>query len=198
MVIALSTVGQVSAGAYYATYSGLYVGVIEDGFELEQTYYTEPIRGDNLGDSIQDEIYRGGDCYFNFVLIEYLQALLAVGDDATYSGPIFHPHDPKAGEVGFPGLTRLQYAAQPLVLTEYVAITTSAPSVYTANKAVLASNFPVRILLANRLKRVPMRMIAYPQGVSGTAVTVSYTDMASVKWYDTTGGAGADDFDDAA
>lgn len=167
------------SGAYYGAYGGTYVGITEDGYEIEQTTYAEQIRGDNLGDSIQDEIYRGCDVFVNFVLIEYAAAVAATsGSDST---PIFHPHDDTNGQIGKPGVLRGAFSAGPLVLTEYSADTTSVPTTMTFTKSVLASNFPVRLLLANRLKRVPMRMQAFP--ILSVESSAAYTAVPAGYWF---------------
>jgi len=168
------------AGAYYGAYNSNYVGITEDGFELEQTTYTEPIRGDNLGDSIQDEVYRGADVFVNFVLIEYNRAVLAVG--GSDSTPIFHPHDDVNGQVGKPGVLRGAFSAATLVLTEYSGSTTSSPTAYTFTKACLAANFPIRLLLANRLKKIPLRLQCYPF-VAGVGTTTGYTALPAAYWF---------------
>ena len=171
------------SGAYYGTYGGEYVGVTEDGYELEQTTYAEPIRGDNLGDSIQDEVYRGCDVFLNFVLIEYIQAAATSGgSDGT---PIFHAHDDTNGQIGKLGVLRGGFSADALVLTEYSGDTTSVPTSMTFTKSVLASNFPVRMLLANRLKRIPMRMQAFPV-LTAVGTTVSYTGVPAGTWFTVT------------
>tara|TARA_R110002020_G_scaffold62712_6_gene167506 strand:+ start:455 stop:994 length:540 start_codon:yes stop_codon:yes gene_type:complete len=172
---------QAIAGAYYGTYAGNYVGITEDGFEIEQTTYTEPIRGDNMGDSIQDEVYRGADVFVNFVLIEYNKAVAATG--GTDGTPIFHPHDDANGQVGKPGVLRGAFSAGALVLTEYSGDTTSDPTTYTFTKACLASNFPVRLLLANRLRKIPLRLQAYPVLDSGIGTSAAYTAVPSAKWF---------------
>ncbi len=171
------------SGAYYGTYGGEYVGVTEDGYELEQTTYAEPIRGDNLGDAIQDEVYRGCDVFLNFVLIEYIQAAATSGgDDST---PIFHPHDDANGQLGKPGVLRGGFSADALALTQYSGDTTSVPDTLTLTKSVLASNFPVRMLLANRLKRIPMRMQAFPV-LTAVGTAVSYTNISAGAWFTVT------------
>ena len=37
------------AGPYTATYNDSNIGITEQGFDLDQTYFSEPIVGDNLG-----------------------------------------------------------------------------------------------------------------------------------------------------
>ena len=73
------------SGPYHSTWNGTYLGATEDGFEVEHTFYSEPIRGDNLGDAIQDEIHRGCDVYVNFTCIEWAKAVTGAG---PAGGPI--------------------------------------------------------------------------------------------------------------
>ena len=60
--------GQWIAGPYVWTFNGRVIGVTEDGFRLGMTSYADPVKGDNLGDSIQDYVYRGGDVSVSDVL----------------------------------------------------------------------------------------------------------------------------------
>ena len=170
------------SGAYFGTYGGEYVGMTEDGYELEQVTYTEPLRGDILGDAVLDEIYRGTDVFVNFVLLEYIQAAATSGgDDST---AIFHPHDDVNGQIGKPGVLRGGFSASNLVLTEYSSSTTSNPTTVTFTKSCLAANFPVRLLMANRLKRIPMRMQAYPYFDPATVgYATAYTSIPAASWF---------------
>ena len=169
------------SGAYFANYGGEYVGITEDGYELEQTTFAEPIRGDNLGDSIQDEVYRGTDVFLNFVLIEYNQAVAASG--GTDDTPIFHPHDDVLGLLGKPGVLRGSFSGSGLALTRYSADTTATAVTLTLTKSVLASNFPVRLLMANRLKKIPMRMQAFPNYTEVGTTAGGYTALPAGNWY---------------
>jgi hypothetical protein len=158
------------AGPYTGTWGPTpeVIGVTEDGYELEHTFYSEPVRGDNLGDSIQDEIHRGQDVYVNFTLMEFASAAL-VQSSGHVESSIFWPFDDSgfnavggAGQVGVTGDSRGEYAA-PLILTAVANTPASAnPATITFYNALLAANFPVRILYASRVRRIPMRMIVYP------------------------------------
>ena len=119
----------------------------------------------------------------NFVLIEYIQAAATSGgDDGT---PIFHPHDDTNGQIGKLGVLRGGFSAASLTLTQYSTDTTSVPDTMTFTKSVLASNFPVRMLLANRLKRIPMRMQAFPV-LTEVGTAVSYTAVPAGTWFTVT------------
>lgn len=151
------------AGPYTATWGNpaLNIGITEDGFETEETHFSEPIRGDNLGDTLQDEVLRGGDVFVNFILQEYGNAKLALGNGGGI-GPIFHPHNTTLGKIGQVGRLGTSIAA-PLVLTAVAGTPAAAnPATITFSLATLASNFPIRLLYASRHRKVPMRMVSYP------------------------------------
>ena len=177
----MATITAIS-GPYHGTWGGEYMGVTEDGFELEHTFFSEPIRGDNMGDSLQDEIYRGADVAVSMTLIEWVQAIGTSGNVAL--GDIQWP-------VAAPGLVGVigdvvsdQYGA--LVLTAMANTPAAAnPATITFGLSRVASNFPVRRLYASRLRRMPLRMQVYPvAGASGGTYADSYNE-ANV-WYTTT------------
>jgi len=167
------------SGPYHSTWNGTYLGATEDGYEVEHTFYSEPIRGDNLGDAIQDEIHRGCDVYVNFTCIEWSKAVGAAG---PAGGPISWPQAASraAGVIG----DVLSDGAGALVLTATANTPSAAsPATMSFTKATLARNFPVRVVYASRLRRLPLRMIAYPQS-AGSAAAQSYN--AAINWYTTT------------
>lgn len=145
------------AGQYLVTYGGNSLGQIEDGIELEYTFSDEDIRGDNLGDSIQDAVIRGGDCFANFTMLEW---------NAAGALAAFWPIAAVFGKIGRVGRLKTSLSAA-LVLTA-VAGTTAAgtPATLSASRAVLPRGFPVRQLFAPRLRRVPMRMQFLPYSYS--------------------------------
>lgn len=167
------------SGPYHSTWNGSYLGATEDGYEVEHTFYSEPIRGDNLGDAIQDEIHRGCDVYVNFTCIEWSKAIAGAG---TAGGPISWPQAAAraAGVIG----DVLSDGAGALVLTATANTpSATAPATMSFTKTTLARNFPVRVVYASRLRRLPLRMIAYPQS-AGSSAAQSYN--AAINWYTTT------------
>lgn len=146
------------AGPFTATFNSLALGVVEDGFELEFFAGGEPIRGDNLGDMIQDVVQRGGDVFVNFTLLEWASALAAL---------IFWPQGTTWGKVAatYTGSLATAAGAQALILSK--VLTGSTPASLTASKAILAPGFPVRSLFASRLRRVPIRMQLLPYDATG-------------------------------
>lgn len=140
------------AGGYIATFKGAPVGLIEDGFLLEWTIDGEPISGDILGDAILDGVYRCGNLFISFTLLEY---------DAQAAQSLFWPHNPTLGTIGTPGV---------LISTMYGQLTlrkvigpNALPTIWQFNSCGLAPGFPVRILLAPRLRRVPLRLMVLPE-----------------------------------
>lgn len=160
------------SGAYTATFNfqgagALQLGQTEDSFELEFSLNGDPIRGDNLGDTVQDVVNRGGDCFLSAVFIEWDKALatrLFWTPSAT-----FGRYD--AGFIGTLAGAHHNSEATPrstgvLTLTRVLTVTHSTPQTLTANYAMLAPGFPIRTLFGPRLRRVPLRLqlLPYPTG----------------------------------
>jgi hypothetical protein len=144
------------AGPYTVTYGGNTLGITERGFELEYTSFAEPIIGDNLGDSKQDGVYRGGNLFINFILSEM---------DLAGVQAAFWPYG-TIGAVGQVG--RLQTNIAVALAFSEVAGTTAAAEAnldnFTVTKAILAEGFDVRILLSAAHRKIPMRLQALPTG----------------------------------
>jgi hypothetical protein len=168
------------SGPYYGSYNGTYIGATEDGFEIEHTLYSEAVRGDNLGDSIQDEIHRGCDVYVNFTLIEYNKGRAAAAGAGSSKIDWTQAAEGVAGVIG----DVISDASAALVLTALGNTPAAAsPASITFTKSILARNFPVRVIYASRLRRLPLRLISYPDG-SGSSQAASYNE--AIKWYTTT------------
>lgn len=140
------------AGPFTATLGGLSLGITENGFEVENIAYGDPVRGDNLGDSIQDSVYRGLDIYLNFILQEWNAAAAAV---AYWPYAVWG----QSGQVG-----RMdQDIATALVLTVVAGTRAVAnPNTLTFTKSILAKNFPVKKIFASRHRNVPLRHQVLP------------------------------------
>ena len=157
------------AGAYTVTYGGNVLGQIEDGIETEFTMQSEDIRGDNLGDTIEDGVYRGGDCFVNFTLTEF---------NATAAQAAFWPWHAIWGKYGLVG--RLLSGMSSTLILTVVAGTTAVPAALTFPYAILAKGFPLRLLFAPRNRRVPLRMHALPSTYLGTGnIGASYAFLTS-------------------
>ena len=153
------------AGPYTATYNNATLGVTEEGWELEYTFSGDPIVGDNLGDSIQDHIYRGGNCFLSAILCEW---------DLAGVQEAFWPYEDTFGKIGHIGANVLDHATnlssgQALVLSRSgsdcrhsAPAPGAGPVTITVRYGILAMNTPVRQLFASRHRKVGVRMQAYP------------------------------------
>lgn len=147
------------AGPYTGAFGGTALGVTERGFELELTHSAEPIVGDNMADSVQDEVYTGANCFLSFVLQEYNHTTLV---------PLYWPFQGTFGKMGLVGRMKWDLSNS-LVLTAVNgtrAYSTSAqyngPQTITFGKAVLAADHPLRLLYAARHRNIALRMRAFP------------------------------------
>jgi len=159
------------AGPYSASYTpalggtgALQLGIVEDGFELEEIRYAEPIKGDNLGEAVQDYVDRGKDCFINCVVEEVdLPAIYrAMNPNVNVSSIGLQ------GSIGQVG-TLYSNSAGTLVLTAVAGTTAAAyPATLTANKAIIAPSFAMRRALASRLRKIPLRFQLLPYVISTT------------------------------
>lgn len=162
------------AGPYTVTYNSQVLGIIEDAWSLEITPSVDSIQGDNLGDSVQDGVYRGGNCFLDFVLQEF---------DAAAARLAFWPYNSIFGDVGQVGTLQSSFA-KTLVLTAVAGTTafTEGPKTITStDNCVLAANFPIRMLFGSRLRSVPIRFQLLPYDHThsgGTAQPVFFVTVA--------------------
>jgi len=147
------------AGPYTVAYNAITLGVIEDAARMEFTSSADFITSDDKGDTIQDGIYRGGNCTIDMVLQEF---------SATGAQSAFYPWAAVFGELESVGKL-LSSFAKALVLTAVVG-TSATPTPITFTRAVLAPGFPISLLLGTRLKNVPLRFQCLPYS-SGTPAT---------------------------
>lgn len=159
------------SGKYDATFNNVSIGQIEDGFEIEHSIAQEDIIGQDMGDSVQDGVYRGGNMFISCTLMEFStsSAMLA----------LWWMHSAVLGRMGKIGTLIQANFAQALVLTALAGTPAASGgnvSTLTAAKVALAPNFDVRLLFAPRLRRVPLRLRLYP-----------YSDGANnTLWFSTT------------
>lgn len=139
------------------------LGQIEDGINVEFTQAFEPVRGDNMGDSIQDGVFRGGDCFMDFSLVEWDLALISgvfwpgADNTNTVATAFANLGTLESGYIG-----RLATSlAFPIVLTKLTG-PNAVPAFIFAAKALLAPGYPARFILAPRLRRIPIRLQLYP------------------------------------
>lgn len=144
-----------AAGTYRMTWGGAVLGQTEDGINFDLSYAAEPVTGDNLAETIQDVIYRGGNVFADFVLQEYSRANAA---------KIFYPWHATFGTVGIIGrMAQISTLAKALVMTAVAG----APCFYatiTADQAILAPGHSLKFLLGPTLHRVPIRVQLLPAG----------------------------------
>lgn len=157
------------AGGYSSTYNSLDLGVTQRGFELEWSTFEEPVIGDNMGDTPQDGVYTGASAFVNVVLQEY---------NASAASSAFWPWSASFGTLGLVGRMKWDLSHS-LVLTAVSGTRAASigPSTVTFPAAVLAANFPVRMLFGPTLRNVPLRMQAFPYYAGAPTTPVgSYYD----------------------
>jgi hypothetical protein len=166
----------------------LRLGTIEEGVEIEAPRGYETIRGDNLGDVVQDRLRRRVDVHISFILEEYYNAVLAAltWPERRLIGPAaaigVAPNVANEGDLGFiPTLDPPAHKACTLVLQPIggAGILAAAANVTTppyidfthghtryplvaAQRCVLAEDAPIREALNSRLKKLPIRLRLLP------------------------------------
>jgi hypothetical protein len=168
------------AGPYVWTYNARVIGISEDGWRFNQTVAGDPIRGDNLGDAMQDYVYRAGDVTVESVLNEWDIVTNGLTGDAaktnSNTASILWPWA-ALGSTGQVGRLASVVAA---VLVGTPAPGTSAASatagsrIITVSYAVIAPGFNFSLLFAARLRNCPIRMQALPSPL---------VDSGSEAWY---------------
>lgn len=161
------------AGPYTMSYDGSAIGIVEQGFYLEQVKHSLEIRGDNKGESVQDTINQGEDWFVDFVMQEYnvsVFKMLHPFQVAAAATPVLGRRD-QVGQTAI-GSSR----AKILILTA-VAGTPAAtsPATLDAQKAIIAPGQNTRILFGSKLRQVPMRQILLPNTVSTNDVNFTTT-----------------------
>lgn len=150
--------GTFIAGRMSAVYNAVDVGITRQGHEIEIQLKAELIDETDLyGLSVIDAILRGGDAFYNAVFREYK------------AGSISCLTTPFTGTLGVltsaaaPLGTLASDKALALVLTATTGTpAAAAPATLTASKALLAENYPVKIISDSRLKELPIRMRLFP------------------------------------
>jgi len=154
------------AGPYVWKFNGRTLGITENGFRLGMVSYGDPVRGDNLGQSIQDFVYRGGDVSVDGVLQEWDAAMQGVVTDPSktnsYCATILWPYATfgTTGQIG-----RLaSLVAAPLVGNPAPGTPAAAATIkdLTITYAVIPPGFDVGLLFAARLRNAPIRLQALP------------------------------------
>jgi len=179
------------AGGYFGYYDGRFIGQVEDGFLVETGVGGEPITGDNAGDAVQDIVIRPTNWFVSFTLLEWdTQAIWTLISPWLGANAIQPMANGLFGVAPVPGvLASNMYAPlelfattgnpqiQPPQFGQPNAVTIGG-RVWRFLSAGLAPDFPVRVLLAPRLRRVPLRFILLPKAEitaewSGSGATVN-------------------------
>ena len=145
------------SGPATCTYKSVDVGEIRDGFRLIQTQAGVPVTGDDYADSVQELIYRGGNCFMVFTLNEFSTTLNVL---TNYGA---------CGLIGQVGRQAIQSSlAGALVLTAVAGTpAASTPATLTATNAIMAEDFDIELLFDSRLREVPVRMRLLPFSSTG-------------------------------
>ncbi len=144
------------AGAYTVTLGGSSVGQLAQGVTIEHSFSRHLITGDNFADSAQDGIFRGGNVFAAYNLLEYN----AAGALSAFwpFGSAFLTMDTVIGT--------LDSANDAQIVMTAVAGTPAAstPASVTMPSAILAEGYSVGLLFAPELRVVPIRQRIYPNG----------------------------------
>ena len=152
------TTQQFYGGPYQATWNGVYIGAVADGFYLNYDQENTPFETDATGRTTIGHIRNGVNLTIEFVLQNYFQGAAAptggsgflyaaVGGEAKMLAPLL--------DTGNDVYT----LAQQLVLTPILS-TTIDPLSLTLNKTINASYF--RVNLNSDLRQIRVTMTAYP------------------------------------
>lgn len=141
------------AGPYTGTYNSLSLGITEEGFDLDQVFFQEIVRGDNLGSGAQDGVYRAGDAFISFVGEEF---------NLIRTSAVINPYA-ALGVIGQVGRLATDLAMN-ITLT-VVAGTPAAALGFaslSATKSILAEGFNLKTTLSTRLRKSPLRLQLFP------------------------------------
>lgn len=174
------------AGPYVWAYNGLTLGITEDGFTFNSTIHGQTITGDNLGDSVQDYVYRGHSVTASGTFNEWDVARRgAIGDGGKVNANCFSPFWPWHAKIGSSGIIgRLgSTVAAPLVGTVLPGTTAAAVDDLPLGRvgisyAVVAPGFNIAQMFNSRLRNVPMQFQALPYPYNADNPVLS-----SVAWF---------------
>jgi hypothetical protein len=149
------------------------IGVVEDAPEIEWTPQYEEILGDNLGDTVQDLLFRGGNAAISLVVQEFgMDAFLAL--NPYYNRTVIPTDLNKAiGDGGMASVGMLSQATEfsnaALVGSFRARATALHPDFSTMvpyqvyfNRITLAPNQPTTFRMGTRLKNVGARFLVFP------------------------------------
>lgn len=146
------------AGPYTWTFDTSPLGVVEDAPRLTARFGSIVVTGDNLGDTIQTVLNRGGNLYLDMVLQEYNQAgaIKAFWPNKTGSQSV----EANIGTIPAANLG-CERSSGELKGTK-VTGSCASPDIWTASKAMLAPDYDISFLLGSRLRNVPISLLLLP------------------------------------
>ncbi|HUT88740.1 MAG TPA: hypothetical protein VMY37_04545 [Thermoguttaceae bacterium] len=163
-----------------------------EGVDLEWVMHAEPIVGDSLGESIQDFVYQGADVSLQLTLLSFnAQAYESfkaywpwAPDHGTLANQVLQLgklHKAGAGN-GPIGRLASSDAVKSLILTPDAG-SPAAGNVFDFHYVKLANGYPVRLLMAPSLRRVPIRFQVYPDATRWFTFTAGAgPTLADVAW----------------
>ena len=154
------------AGRYSATYAAVDMGVSREGWTVEVSSDLENVSPtDAYGESVIDQIYRGGQHF-------------AQGESISYKAGSTAPFWPwgALGVMGIIGRLASDVAAAMVMTSTAGTPAVAAPATVTANKSILAENNRLGLMFNSKLRTVPIRLRWLPYD-AGSSV---------IKWFVTT------------
>lgn len=158
------------AGRYAGAYNLIDVGITELGYDVTlETRWEEISETDAFGLSLIDGIFRGGMCTIQFDSRAYKAGSVAPfwpwgGNRAA--GVLGTLINPVAVAPLSPIGSLVSDVAKSFVLTSTAGTPAAAsPATLSATKAILAPNFPGRLLFNSKLRNVPVRLMFLPDNI---------------------------------
>lgn len=149
------------SGTYDWQYNGVSLGVLATPPRLRFSFSAEEVRGDNMGDTIQALINRGGSLYMDLVFEEWDNAAVqAVIWPFAGAADFGHMGSPLRAIPSYPSI------GCPLVAQTLAAIAASgscATPAYWGFQALLAPGQDVTWAMGSTLRMVPVSMLVFPQ-----------------------------------
>lgn len=155
------------SGAYLMAFNAKVCGQSQEGVVFDRTIYKRPITGDWMGQAVQDLIYLGMDLTSMVTLLEAnAPALVDIikpynGSAAGYVGGIIGMLDNTHGVIKPLVLTSLLTAAV-INANGGTGATSVLPLTRTLARTCLHENYPLRELLGNNLRDVPLKLRHLP------------------------------------
>lgn len=156
------------------------LGIVERGFELDPVFYSEAIRGDNLGRATQNGVLQGDDVYLNFTLQQFnIGAAASVFWPTKASDPTTTTPTHMQTNLGYQGqVGRLSTDVGGAIYLYAASGTTAYRSdsmfkVFRALKCSFPDNYNPKWLMATRLRNVPIRLQLLPY-LDGNSLTTNF------------------------